>query len=319
MQNRLIIVVLMMFLIGCKTENKHKIDISKISVDLKVKRFDIDFYNSSKENLLDVKKKYPLLFPENVNDSIWINRINNKDEQELFDETQKVFGDFSNEKKELEKLFKHIKYYNPNFKEPNVITLLNNIDYENRIIFYNNLLLISLDAYLGENHHFYANFPKYIRQNNTKKHLIVDVANTFINNEVPLNKSRTFLSKMIYEGKKMYLLDLYLPDYKDRIKIGYSEIKFDWAKSSEENIWRYFIEKDLLYSNDSKLNQRFIDIAPFSKFYTSEDNLSPGRIGVYIGWQIVRSFMENNNIPLCDFIKMNEEEIFKKSKYKPKR
>ena len=35
----------------------------------------------------------------------------------------------------------------------------------------------------------------------------------------------------------------------------------------------------------------FFDASPFSKFYLEIDNQSPGRIGRWIGWQIVRSYM----------------------------
>jgi uncharacterized protein YjaZ len=124
---------------------------------------------------------------------------------------------------------------------------------------------------------------------------------------------------MIHEGKKMYLLDLYLPSKSDPIKIGYSKDKFDWATMNEEQVWRYFIENDLLYSTNTQLNKRFIENAPFSKFYLSEDTKSPGRIGQWIGWQIVRSYMVNNDVSLQDLLSMNEEEIFKNSKYKPRK
>lgn len=319
MQKKIFVFSLIVLIVGCKKSSKKKIDVSHIAAEVEVARFDIDFYKTTKENLTVTKNKYPLLFPTNVHDSIWIQKINDKDEIELFTETQKVFGNFSSEKKQLKNLFQHIKYYQPTFNVPKVITLLTNIDYDNRITYSNNLLLISLDAYLGENHSFYNDYPKYIRQNNTKKHLIVDVATNFINKQVPPNTKRSFLDKMIYEGKKMYLLDCYLPNVSDEIKIGYSVEKFDWAKNSEENIWRYFIDRDLLYSTDIKLNKRFLDIAPFSKFYLGEDNRSPGRVGVYIGWQIVRAFMQNNDISLQVLMNTSEEEIFKKSKYKPKR
>src|SRR5690606_40108491 len=94
-------------------------------------------------------------------------------------------------------------------------------------------------------------------------------------------------------------------------------------RSSQENesyIWRFFIEENLLYSSDSKLGNRFINLAPFSKFYLEIDNESPGRIGQWIGWQIVRSYMENNpKTAIIDLFKMDAKEIFEKSKYKPKK
>lgn len=313
---KILFVCLFLFLIGCKTENKTKIDVSHIDADVTVARFDVDFYNSSKETLSQTKKKYPMLFPHDV-DSVWVNKINNKDEQELFAETQKLYKDFSRQEKQLENLFQHVQYYNEKFQIPTVITMLTNMD--NRVVYADKYLFVSLDNYLGRNHEFYAGHPKYIRQNNTKEHLIVDVANTIIDQQVPPNPNRRFIDKMIYEGKKMYLLDAYLPDISDQEKIGYTPEKFDWAVNSEENIWRYFIDRDLLYSTDNKLNKRFLDVAGFSKFYLSEDNKSPGQIGVFIGWQIVRSYMQNNDVSLRQLMKATEEEIFTKSKYKPKR
>lgn len=318
MRSFLIVFLGFCFLFSCKESNIEKIDVSHIKASVEIDRFDVDFYKSTKETLSETKLKYPMLFPQEA-DSVWINKINDKDEQELSLETQKQFKEVDFLENDLESLFKHIKYYNGNFSVPRVITMLTNIDYDNRIIVGDSLLLISLDAYLGESHVFYNDYPHYIKQNNTKQHLIVDVANAYINKQVLPNRNRKFLQKMIAEGKKMYLLDRYLPNVTDWQKIGYSKDKFQWAKNSEEEVWKYFIERDLLYDTSLKLNQRFLDIAPFSKFYLGEDNLSPGRIGVYIGWQIVRAYMRNNDVSLQQLMKTNEEYIFKKSKYKPKR
>ena len=64
---------------------------------------------------------------------------------------------------------------------------------------------------------------------------------------------------------------------------------------------------------------RFINPAPFSKFYLEIDNDSPGMVGRYIGWQIVRSYMENNNSTIQKLLTLNAEELLNKSKYKPKK
>lgn len=311
------LLILLTVVFSCKKENKLKVDVSQINAEVKVGRFDIDFYTSTAETLAKTKQIYPMLFPHDI-DSVWINKIHNKDEQELFVETQKVFKDFYPQEKELEELFQYVKYYNPDFQEPIVITVLTNIDYDNRIVYNKGFLLISLDNYLGATHEFYGDYPKYIKQNNRKEHLIVDAANAIINTQMHPNTERNFIDKMIYEGKKMYVLDAYLPRVSDREKIGYSEEKFNWAVASEEQIWKYFVEKGLLYDTNLKLNQRFLDVAPFSKFYLGEDNLSPGRIGVWIGWQIVRAYMQNNDVSLPELLQTKEDEILKKSKYKPR-
>ncbi|MDC1400480.1 gliding motility lipoprotein GldB, partial [Polaribacter sp.] len=155
--------------------------------------------------------------------------------------------------------------------------------------------------------------------NNTKEHLIVDVANAIINSQFPPSNYRSFSSKIIEEGKKMYLLDVYLPSVSEKEKTGYTFAKLAWAKQQEEAVWKFFIENELLYSTDTKLNKRFIENAPFSKFYTAQDNQSPGKIGSYIGWQIVRSFMKQNDVSLQKLIAIDAQSLLDQSKYKPKK
>ena len=216
-------------------------------------------------------------------------------------------------------LFKHVKYFNPKFNSPTIITLISNIDYNSRVIFADSLLLVSLDVYLGKDHPFYADYPKYIKENNTKENIIVDAAKAIVSKQIRFASNRSFISKMIYQGKKMYLLDMYLPRTPNKLKIGYSEEKLQWAIANEENIWKYFIERKFLFSTDTKLNNRFLDNAPFSKFYLEDDAQSPGRIGVWLGWQIVKSFMQNNDVSLQKLLTIDSEFLFEKSKYKPKK
>ena len=67
------------------------------------------------------------------------------------------------------------------------------------------------------------------------------------------------------------------------------------------------------------LNKRFLQIAPFSKFYMEQDNLSPGGVGIWVGWQIVTSYMKHNDVSLQQLLQINELDLFKKSKYKPRK
>lgn len=305
-------------MLSCDSKDKNLVDVSAVKVEFTIDRFDVDFYSTKEDMLLETKEKYPLFFPKNTPDSVWVNKINNKDEQELFAETQKVFSNIDFLQNDLEQLFKHIKYYNPSFKSPKVVTLLTNIDSQNKVLFTGDYLLISLDVYLGKDHHFYSDYPTYIKQNFEKENIVVDVAKAIIPKFNQVN-DRTFISKMITEGKKLYLLDEYLPFIKDYQKAGYSVEKSNWAIENEEQVWKYFIENKMLFSTETKLNKRFLELAPFSKFYRSEDALSPGKIGAWIGWQIVRSFMKHNDVSLQQLLKIPSEEVYKKSKYKPKK
>jgi uncharacterized protein YjaZ len=174
--------------------------------------------------------------------------------------------------------------------------------------------------YISAKHKFYVDFPEYLSQNFEERQMIPDVASSFALGIVPPPSDKTLLSEMIYYGKELYIKDLLLAEnYTDAEKIGYTQQQIAWSQENEAYMWSYFIEKQLLFSSDSKLPNRFINLAPFSKFYLEIDNESPGRVGQWIGWQIVRSFMDKNQVAVQDMIKMNANKLFEKSKYKPKK
>ena len=126
----------------------------------------------------------------------------------------------------------------------------------------------------------------------------------------------TFLDKIIYYGKILYYKDFCLK-IEDRLKIGYSKDKMKWAKENEYFVWTYFIENNILFNPDNNLMNQFIFDAPFSKFYLEIDNESSEKIGKYIGWQIVKSYMNNNDVSLKELLKTSPTDIYNKSKYKP--
>ncbi len=318
--NRIVLLSIILFVaFACKEEKTKNIDVSQIAIEFSIDRFEQKFYSTTKETLPELKSEYPYLFPVQNPDSVWLNRINDPVEKELFFESQKVFGDFDNERTDLENLFKHVTYYHPGFKTPAIITLITNLDYENNIMYADSLLFVSLDMYLGEQSEVYHDFPKYLSRNFDKSQLVVDVAFAIGNRYMLESRKRQFLNTIIDEGKKMVMIDSYLPDISDAQKIGYSVENIDWVIANESQIWKYFVENKLLYSTDSDLIARFVANAPFSKFYIDIDKDSPGRIGVWLGWQIVRSYMNNNNVNLQQLLQTDTEEIFKKSKYKPKK
>ncbi len=318
MKYYLILITLLLFFLSCDKKNKIEKKIEVIPVTVKVVRFDKVFFETPPEDLAKIKREFPYFFPSGNDDSVWLDKMQNPLWRELYGEVQKKFPDFESQKSNIEALFKHIKYYFPQTRTPKVITVISEMDYNNKVIYADSLLVISLEMYLGKEHKFYQ-FPEYIKQNFEEKQMMPDVVSSFSKQEIPQNRNENFISKMIQSGKELYLKDLLLPDYSDFDKIGYTKEQLDWCVANESYMWRYFIEKELLYSDDQKLLSRFVNPAPFSKFYLEIDNESPGKVGAWIGWQIVRSYMSNNEVSLQQFLKANPKEIFEKSKYKPKK
>ncbi|MFT6994473.1 MAG: gliding motility-associated lipoprotein GldB [Maribacter sp.] len=305
-----------LFLMGCNDNNKVAQDIEKIPLELQVSRFDREFASATPDKIPLLRTKYPYLFP--APDSIWIAKMNDSLQIELFKEVGNTFNSFKDEEAGLTQLFKHIKYYFPEEYIPKIVTVTNDVDYNNRIILADSLLFIGLDNYLGSEHKYYGGFQRYIATSLDRTYMVSDVASAFAKKVVPKPRDRTFLARIIYFGKELYLKDKLMPVATDMEKIGYTKEDLDWAIDNEEPIWRNFVEQEHLYSTDNELNPRFLDPAPFSKFGLELDNESPGRLGRYIGWQIIKAFMDNNAIGLKQMLTMPEEEIFKKSNYKPR-
>ncbi|WDF64272.1 gliding motility lipoprotein GldB [Flavobacterium sp. KACC 22763] len=311
-------VVLCLFFLSCNQKSKVEKEVEEIPVDIKVERFDKVFFETKPQDLPKIKKQYPFFFPGN-DDNVWIQKMNDPIWREVYEEVQKKYSNFEPVRKEFNELFQHVKYYFPKTKIPKVITVIGEMDYNAKSIYADSLVVVALELYLGKDHKFYE-FPNYLKENFEERQIMPDVVSSFSYRNIPNSIDRSLVAQMIFEGKQLYAKDLLIPEYTDAEKMGYIPEQIKWCEENEAYMWRYFIENEMLYNEDPKLRARFIAPAPFSKFFLEIDNDSPGRVGAWIGWQMVRSYMKNNSdVSLAELFKLEPKEIFEKSKYKPKK
>ncbi|GLB49081.1 gliding motility lipoprotein GldB [Neptunitalea sp. Y10] len=307
-----------MFL-GCDKSSQIEKEISEIPVEVKVKRFDLDYKKATPADLPQLKQEYPYMFPQEYPDSVWVTKMYDTLQRSLFNEVYKAFPDFEAQEKELASFFQHVKFYYPNDPIPTVITVTSDVDYKNQVIYTGKYLVIGLDTYLGASHEFYSGMAQYITESLDKKYMIVDVASAYADAKVASPRMKDFLSVIIYYGKKQYIEQLLIPNKSAAERLKYSEEQYTWAEANEAMIWQYFVENEVLYSTAPKLLERFVMPAPFSKFYLPVDNESPGRLGIYIGSKIVDAYMKNNDVSLQQMLNTSAQEIFKSAHYKPKK
>ncbi|NNL02687.1 MAG: gliding motility lipoprotein GldB, partial [Eudoraea sp.] len=187
---------------SCKNETGVSEDVSKIRINLAVLRFDKQFAEAKPKDIPALKNEFPYLFPKQYPDSLWIAKLNDTLQKELYSEVNAEFPDFVKETADLELFFKHVLYYFPNYKVPRVITVISDVDYTNRVILADTLLLIGLDNYLGKDHRFYGGIEQYIAAGLDKEYLVSDVASAFGKTRLRFPSDRTFLAQMIYYGKE---------------------------------------------------------------------------------------------------------------------
>lgn len=320
MKNTLFTFFVAILLFSCKDENNLEKEIANINIDISIERFDQFFGNAKQSDLPNLKQAYPFMFPEKYKDSFWTAKMMDTLQQDLVRQVDKRFKNSDNVESEIEGLFNHLKYYFPEFSPPRIITTTSNVDYRNKVIITDTIALIALDNYLGKDHYFYEGIQKFIRHNFDSEQIVVDMAAEYAEMYIYQPQRKTLLDEMIYFGKQLYFKDIMLPNKTEAQRIGYTNTELDWAMVNEHYVWRYFVERELLYSSDTKLPSRFINPAPFSKFFLEEiDTNSPGRIGQYIGWQIVRAYMKNNDASLTEMLHTKPQDIFNNSKFKPRK
>ncbi len=310
----------LMFFCSCQNSGR-ELEISKIPVEIKLIRFDQEFSRIKTPNdLRDLKMKYPMFFPVQVPDSSWLNRSESETQVYIQTKVDSVFSSEESLKKDFETLFQHLLFYKPQFQIPDIYFLLGDGDAEDKILVYDNMLLVSLDFYLGKDQELYYEVPSYLAYEFQPKFMIRDAALALWPSPYYRQGSlRNFLDRMIEEGKAIYLLEQLIPTMSLRDNLSYTEEDLQWSQENEFQVWSYFSQNEYLFSSEGNLSKRFIETAPFSKFFMDFDRETPPRIGRYIGYRIVDSFMQNNDVSLPQLLEMAPNLIYQRSKYKPRK
>ena len=311
-------IVLTILCFSCKREDQFKSQIAAIEMEVAIERCDLAFANASAKDLPKLKETFPFMFSKKFKDSFWIAQMRDTLQIELNQAVNEVFPDLNVVELEIEEFFRHLQFYFSEFKKTRIVSATSFVDYRNKVIVTDTITLIAIDTYFGADHPFYDGIQKYLRANFNSDQIVVDMASEYAKDYIYPIQQKTLLDEMIFFGKQLYFKDLMIPFKSDAEKIGYSEEQLQWSQANEAQIWKFMVERELLFSTDSKLPNRFINPAPFSKFYLEEiDRESPGRIGQFIGWQIVRSYMENNEVSLKKMLTIDAKELFNNSRYKP--
>ena len=179
-----------------------------------------------------------------------------------------------------------------------------------------NLLSISIDKYLGENHPLYQEFfYDYQRRKMIPELIVPDYLAGWLMSEYPFaGKENVLLDRMIYEGKMKYLIQQAMPEVAPEKLLGYTEKDYNWCKENEQKIWKAIVERKHLYTPDQMTTIKYFEELP--SIFLSMD--APGNLGVYIGWQIIDKYMKTSDTtPEALMLNNNSQEILTASKYKP--
>jgi len=271
------------------------------------------FFESYNSRIVQLGLSTDTSFPQKLQkllEETWI--------QDIYKKTNEVFADTTYLYKELEPALQYFSYYFPNKTIPRFATFVGAVQYS--VVIDSNLIAIGIDKYLGQDFQMYKDMEisSFVRRNMYKEKIASDVMRAMAENEFPNPCSEQYLlAHMIQHGRYMYFVRCMLPHTPDSVMWGYTTRQLEFCSKSESEFWKYFVSTDnTLFSSDYMTIKRFIDDGPFTPVFTKE---SPGKIGQWIGFKIVESYMKQNPQTTLEelFSIESAQEIMRKSKYNP--
>ena len=313
-------------------------DVSNIKVELTSMHFEKDLFTIDSVNYtsnLDILlSKYPS-FGENflatiLNvDSKW--SVDSAAEyvhgfttayRHVYDTVQIVFKDFTPYEKEIKQGLQFVKYYFPAYKDrKTIITYIGPLDGYGDILT-DDAILVGLHHHLGKNFSLYRSsfvqetYPEYISNRFEPDYIAVNCMKNIVNDLYPEKMDdKPLVQQMVEKGKRLFILSKLLPKTEEYKLISYTKEQLKAVYEHEASVWDLFVQNNFLQTIDNNIIKNYIGEGPKTQ---ELGEASPGNIGSFAGWQIVKKFMQKNpKLGLPELMNTDAETIFHQAKYKP--
>jgi len=329
------VIIVVVGLYACGTD-RLDVDVSNIEVNIEIKRLDVKLFEIPADRLEDHLPELRSQFGEffecyNLNilaigeststeyAHMLYNFLTHADVIELQKNCLTSYPDFTDIEPEFEQAFKHYKYHFPDAYIPEIYSCVSGF---NMGVFTctDSILGIGLDMFLGAESQYYdrlQGFHNYMKYKVYRRQIVPSAMQVVASGRFQFNDSiDNLLSSMIHEGKIKYFVEAMMPEAPDSIVIGYSSDQTEWCKQNESAMWKTLINENTLFSTDRFEIKKFVGEAAFTQRFAQK---SPPRTGVWLGWQIVRSYMNNHpEIGLRELMENTDYQgILNEAKYKP--
>jgi hypothetical protein len=333
------ILLLMVTVLGACKNNAHQVDVSKIVVDLKPERYDKAFFAIDTNNvalgLQQISKQHPWftdLFTEYLtgwgkysDTATQVIKaatyfLTYKDYVGLNKTVQDKFPNTKNIDEQLTNLVKHIKHYDKDYKTPKLYYFNSGLNIYNAVT-YDTIIAVGLDMFLGKDYEFYPSvqLPQYQINTCESEYIPIRMAGAIYQEKHPFDPNgKSLLALLIEKGKEIYYTQKVLPDAELQKILGFTPAQMTWIEKNEAMCWNYFIQQQLLYDTDFRKIVPYVTDGPSAQGMPPE---SPGNIGAYIGYQIVKGFAEkNSDIDLKKLVNqtIDPQLMLQESGYKPR-
>ncbi|NND30992.1 MAG: hypothetical protein HKN76_00285 [Saprospiraceae bacterium] len=227
---------------------------------------------------------------------------------EQFDASAQSFED------RLETALGNLNSQFPQIGVPKVQTIVSGL--YNDLYISDSIIVVGIDYFVGDGATFRPNdIPAYILKRYNHDYVVPSIMKFFIQDIPQYGVENTLLSEMIDFGKIYYALGVLMPCVPDHQIIGFTADEMSEVKANQEVIWASLIENEALYETSEFIKTKFLGERP--NVYEIGEKC-PGRIGAWVGWEIVKAYVESTGISLRELLEItNHHQLFAESGYKP--
>jgi hypothetical protein len=211
--------------------------------------------------------------------------------------------------KRFTKGFRKLKKQIPSLKIPRIYSQISALN--ESVVVGDSILGFSLDKYMGEDYPLYKRyFYDYQRKSMKPERILPDCFNFYLLSEYPLpEKDKGYLIDVMLHRAVIHYIVYQTLDYKTfGEELDYAKEEEAWCEYNKKRIWEYMVQNGHLKSTDPMVIRKYMKPAPNTAFFGDQ---SPMMVGVWMGMQIVESYMKNHKettvkelLEMTDYSKM---------------
>lgn len=323
-------------------------DVSHLQAPVAVQRFDLEFFSLDtlllETALRKLEASYPHFFPQYMSMVLGIQAPNTEGLEavkaflrsyaQVQQQAAEVWAKHAAQwQQQTSQVLKYWKYYFPNRRVDSPFVLIPFIGPMDALEPFSigdygdvrtpNGAGIAMQFHLGSQAQVYETGMQsgllydYQVRRFTPQTVVVNLAKNLIDDAFAYQPaSLNLIEQMVEKGRRLVVLDLLLPQTPDSLKLGYTGGQVLGCQQNEALIWNYFVKNDLLYSKDPSLLQLYLRDGPKTQELGEG---APGYIGLFLGRQIVRAFMDKYPQTTPEqLMQMPPRQVFEQAGYKPK-
>jgi hypothetical protein len=243
----------------------------------------------------------------------------------------KAVGDLADVEGALEEALRRVKYHFPRYETPGrLYTFIGPMDAiaTGRTAAYGDIITpqglgVGLQLHLGADAPLYTSqegqalYPRYLSRRFDPAYITVNCVKNVVDDLFPGRPDdRTLLDHMVDKGKRLHLLDLFLPDAADTLKTGYTAAQLEGVAAHEGLVWDHLVASQLVHSSDLPRIRPYLSEGPMTPELGEG---SPGYVGLFTGRQIVRAYLARHpETGLQALLDMSARDILEGARYKPR-